>query len=95
MKNIEFGPMTIYKEDGLYYSNLLVENGPVLMEDGKYTHTFKKLIKKIPSMISATFLDNTYTNYKIKTRGRRDVVIHGIKEILSMEKIKESKKGEE
>lgn len=82
MKQIEFGPMAIQKEDGSFYSYLLVENGPVLMEDGKYTRVFKKLIKKFPSILSATFSDTTYTNYKIKTKGRRDVVVTGIKETL-------------
>lgn len=89
MKQIEFGPMTIQKEEGLFYSYLLVENGPVLMKDGKYTRTFKKIIKKFPSIMSATFSDNTYINYKIKTKGRRDVVINGIKKILLKEMEKE------
>ena len=95
MKKIEFGPMTIKKEDGSYYSYLLVENGPVLMEDGKYTRTFKKVIKKFPAIISAIFSDNTYTNYRIKTRGRRDVVINGLKETLIKEMEKEKKEEKE
>ena len=94
MKKIEFGPMTIKKEDDSYYSYLLVENGPILMEDGKYTRTFKKIIKQFPSIISAIFSDNTYTNYRIKTRGRRDVVINGLKETLLKEMEKRNKKKE-
>lgn len=89
MRQIEFGPMTIYKKDGSFYSYILVENGPVLMENGIYTKSFKNLIKKFPSITSAIFSDGTYTNYKITTKGRRDVIIDGIKKVLSIEREKE------
>lgn len=82
-KYVEFGPMEIKKDNNMYYSYLHVENGPVLMKGNKvYTKIFKELIKIFPSIESVSFYDTTYTNYKIKTRGRRDVVINGIKKML-------------
>lgn len=85
-KHIMFGPMEIKKEDGLFYSCLLVEDGPPLMKNNKtYTKIFKKMIKVFP-IENVSFYNATYTSYKIKTRGRRDVVINGIKGILLKEK---------
>lgn len=83
MKYIEFGPMEIKKQNDIYYSYLYIENGPILMKNNKvYTKIFKELIKTFPSIESVSFYDTTYTNYKIKTKGRRDIVINGIKKAL-------------
>ena len=91
-KQIEFGPMVIYRldkeENGIkpICSSILVENGPPLMDNYKnYSRTFNKIIEKHPSIMNVVFYDSIYTTYKINVKGRRDTVIAGIKEILLAE----------
>lgn len=88
-KQIEFGPMEIYRldkpENGVrpVCSSILVEHGPPLMDNDKnYSKTFNEIIKKYPSIMNVAFYDSIYTVYKINLKGRRDTVIAGIKEIL-------------
>ena len=83
---MEFGPMTIQKEDGVFYSYLLVENGPKLMNSDKnYTEIFNDIIDKFPSLENVAFYNKKYTTYKIKFKGRRKVVIDGLKNLLTEE----------
>jgi len=83
---MEFGPMTIQKEDGAFYSYLLVEDGPTLMDSNKnYTEVFDEIISKFPSLENVVFYNKKYTTYKIKFKGRRDTVIDGVKKLLTEE----------
>lgn len=92
-KQIEFGPMEIYRldkeENGVkpICSSILVEYGPPLMDNDKnYSRIFNKIIKEYPSIMNVIFYDSIYTVYKINLKGRRDTVIAGIKKILLEER---------
>lgn len=71
----------------LFYSAVIVNGGPRLMEDDKeYTHFFESLIEKHPEILNVTFYNKTKTHYKIKIEGQnKDYIFDSIKECITNE----------
>lgn len=77
------GTSTDNKGDKTYYSYIIVEDGPRLMEHTKeWTPLFKKLMDDFP-LIKVLFYNKIYDHYKIVIEGRRDIHINNIKKLIS------------
>jgi len=79
---IVIGTSTNDKGKKEYYSYIIVEKGPRLMEqDREYTEIFNILINKYP-ILRAEFYDKLFNHYKIVVKGQRDIIINKIKETI-------------
>lgn len=69
----------------VYYSYIIVENGPRLMESTKeWTPLFDKLMDRFP-IDKVLFYSKVYNHYKIIVKGQRDIHINNIKKLLESE----------
>lgn len=70
----------IKKENGEINSAIIVDNGPVLMNNNKkYTAIFNDLLDKFPDILTATFYNNERTSYRITVEGYNENTIQGVR----------------
>jgi len=94
-KKLNVSPIIIIKQkDGTTNSAIVVDNGPMLMDENKkYTAIFDDLLEKFPDILTATFYNKKRTSYRITVQGCNESIINGIKEYFEPSYVEYEEEG--